>query len=135
MNNAALVPTRISPALVNRVSSGARPRVARPIVPSANIWEDSDGFHFAIALPGVSKDAIDLTLDQGVLTLKAETPSHGKDDATPLLAELGHRTYERRFSFPKDQVSQEISARYDNGMLLVTVPKSAEARPKRIEVK
>jgi HSP20 family protein len=88
--------------------------------------------------PGAQSSDIDLTVRQNTLTLRVKTTdTYGPDtlkSATFLLHEFGPGEYTRSITFPKDVDGNKVDARYDRGILYVTVPIAAHAHPKRIAI-
>jgi HSP20 family protein len=85
-------------------------------------------------LPGVEPSSIDLTVDQNVLTVRAERTEETEEGLEVLAAERPHGTFVRRV-FLGDQLDTErINAEYHNGVLELTIPVSEKAKPRKIEV-
>lgn len=97
--------------------------------PSANIKEDDKSFQIELAVPGLTKEDIKVVLDDGKLTLSAELKKdEKKEDEKILKREFHYHSFKRQFSLPKEVESNKISASYNNGVLLVTVPKSKSSK-------
>ena len=91
------------------------------------LYEEDDEFVLSVELPGFDPAEISVAWDDGVLNIAAE---HEDDERGEV------KTYHRRFRFPKNIDDEEISARYENGILEITLPVLAGAttRGKEIEI-
>jgi len=102
-------------------------------VPDVDIVENEEAVTLWIDLPGVDRDAIDIDLEKGVLTVTAGVtlPPEGWK---LLHADYDIGGFSRRFTLG-DRVDQEkISARYDAGVLTLVLPKAEEHRPRKIAI-
>ncbi len=106
------------------------------IVPRVDVHEESQRYVLRADLPGVLPADIELTTDQGVLTLRAERRAVSSETtsggATRL--ERSHGTYQRRFTLPEDALLDAIDAKYVHGVLELVIPKQVKAEPRRITV-
>lgn len=104
-----------------------------------NVVEANSRYYCQVALPGVSPDAIELTVRQNTLTLKAVTPEPLSEDlrknATYLLREFGAGEYTRTITFPKDVDGDAVDAHYEHGILTIEIPLAQHAQPRRIAVR
>ncbi len=101
--------------------------------PAADIYSTDDAITVVADMPGVSKDALEIDLREGVLTLtgKVETPP---EDYRELQREYRIGGYLRKFNI-SDQIDQSaIEATLKDGVLTLTLPKAEEARPRKIQV-
>ena len=104
-------------------------------VPPVDIREEEKQFVIHADLPGVEPKNIDVTLEKGVLTIR------GRRDLSTREEKDGYRRTERvsgqffrRFSLPDTADSQSVKARFNAGVLEVSIPKQAQVLPRRIEV-
>lgn len=117
-----------------------RPGYGAGTTPTAqmNVIEGNGQYECQIMAPGAQADDIDLTVRQNTLTLRVKTTdTYGPDtlkSAKFLLREFGPGEYTRSITFPKDVDGNKVDARYDRGILYVTVPLAAHAHPKRIAI-
>lgn len=103
--------------------------------PAVDIRETEDAYEVYAELPGLSKDDIDITIENNVLKLTGERRWE-KD----LSEEEYHRIerayggFTRAFSLPSRVDSENVKANFKDGVLTVTVPKREEAKPRRIDI-
>jgi HSP20 family protein len=98
-----------------------------------NLWETNDGFVVQVALPGVPADAVQLTVEQNVLTIKGEPAVKAPENAKPIWQSLGGQT-EFRLQIPGEVDSAGAEASYDAGVLTVRLPKAQHVRARTIQV-
>ena len=104
-------------------------------VPAVDIHEEEARFVVLADLPGIDAARIDITVDGDLLTIKGERENPpAADDATVHRAERQRGPFERTFRLPETAASNGFQADYSNGVLTVSIPKSEEATPYRIEV-
>ena len=103
--------------------------------PAVDIKEEPDRYVLWADLPGVSPDAIEIMMENGILTLKGERETEAKTRREALKRiERVYGTFYRRFSLPDTADSEGISARTANGVLEISIPKKAAVQPKKILV-
>jgi HSP20 family protein len=107
---------------------------ARVYAPRCDIRETEEALIVVADVPGVDRESVEITLDRGVLTLRAARAAEAHEGFQPLLIEYEPGSYERSFTLP-DAIDQErVAATVANGVLTLTLPKAKSARPRRIEV-
>lgn len=109
-------------------------------LPSVNIKEDNNGFEVEMAAPGFDKKDFIIELNNNVLTVKSEKQNEKetKDDEQFTRREFSYQSFSRSFTLPSSVKGDKISAKYDNGILKISIPKKDEAKPqpvKQIEIK
>lgn len=85
-------------------------------------------------LPGFTADTIDLTVEKRELVLRAERPEPDTESAELVRSERRYGSFERRLLLAENLDSEDLSAQYVDGVLTVTIPVVAEAKPRRIEI-
>jgi HSP20 family protein len=100
-------------------------------LPTVQISEVDREYRVAVDLPGVPLEDIELTFREGLLTLKGERPAAGGDT---LYSTRWSGPFERVVGVGPDVDEARISARLENGVLSITLPKKPEWQPRRIEV-
>jgi HSP20 family protein len=104
--------------------------------PAVDIKEEDSQFVLKADVPGVAAKDIDITMENGLITIKGERRFEGEHGSNGYRrVERRHGTFYRRFSLPDYADAERISAKCTNGVLEVTVPKQQKAQPKRITVK
>ena len=108
-------------------------------MPSVNIRETADNFEVEVAAPGMDKKDFKITLDGNLLTISSQKQQSSEDvNDRYTRREFSYQSFQRSFELPKDVVDQEnINARYENGLLHLSIPKKEEAKkkePKLIEI-
>ena len=104
--------------------------------PAADVKESDDAYTIEADLPGVDKEDIQLTVLDNALTIKGErkTENETKEKGYRRV-ERQYGSFERSFRVPGGFDASKVSAKFDKGVLRVTLPKREESKPKRIEVK
>jgi HSP20 family protein len=103
--------------------------------PSADISETDAEFRIRAELPGVKKDDVKVTVDNGVITIAGERIQE-KDDKGEKFhrTERFHGSFARSFSLPDNADAHNIKAESKDGTLTVRIPKLAAAKPKQVQV-
>lgn len=105
-----------------------------PWMPMDAVRKD-DHLELRFDLPGVRPDSIDLTVERNVLTVTAERSWESSEEGSDVLArERAHGTFTRRVRLGEALDADHVEARYDDGVLHVTVPVAETAKPHRIEI-
>lgn len=106
-------------------------------LPAVDVEENGDSYVIKAELPGYKEDDVKITVDKHVLHISGEIDEKEKDgkDRKYLVRERRHESFERSFSLPEGLDESKIEASFNNGLLTITLPKSPEEQPKRIEVK
>jgi HSP20 family protein len=124
--------------LFNTVSDAETSGATAAWIPSVDIYEYDDRFELSVDLPGVDPAKVDLTLDNGVLTLSGERltekAAETKHREVRTRIERGSGRFHRRFILPDSIDSDKIKAVGRNGVLEIEIQKQAKAQPRRIEV-
>jgi HSP20 family protein len=97
-------------------------------------YRRGEEFVLLFDLPGVDPESIDLTVDQHVLTVRAERQREPQEGEEVLAAERPQGTFVRRVFLGDTLDTDRISAEYRNGVLQLTIPVSERAKPRKIEV-
>ena len=107
--------------------------------PRVDVAETDKGLEVTAELPGIEPKDVAIEIEAGVLTLRAERSSERREedkDKRWHLIERQSGTYLRRFALPFDAEADKVEARFDKGVLSISIPRPAKARPqaKRIEI-
>ncbi|HET7650387.1 MAG TPA: Hsp20/alpha crystallin family protein [Gammaproteobacteria bacterium] len=105
-------------------------------VPAVDIREEDARFVIHADVPGVDPKDIEVTMEDGVLTLRGERKSETRDEENGWRrVERVTGTFYRRFSLPDTADAEGVTARGSNGVLEIVIPKQAKVQPRRITVK
>lgn len=100
--------------------------------PAMDIHQTDDAIEITAELPGVKEEDVDLSIDDGVLTLRGEKKSTRGDDESGY-RERTYGSFERRITLPANIDEDSCSADFSDGVLTITLPKSEEkARGRKI---
>ena len=103
-------------------------------VPHTDVYETEDALTVAMEMPGVGREAVEIELKDGVLRVEGRIDASRYAGLEPVYTEYSVGHYARSFAL-SDRVDQErIDARLEDGVLTLTLPKSAGARPRRIAI-
>jgi HSP20 family protein len=106
--------------------------------PVMDVREDEDGITVSTELPGLTSDDVKVTVDDGVLSISGEKKreiEEGKAGGDYHLVERQYGRFERSFRLPRMVDADKVTAKFENGVLNVSLPKSEKAKPKQIAVK
>lgn len=102
--------------------------------PAMDIHQDDKQLEITAELPGVKEEDIDITIDDGILTLRGEKKSAREDEQTGY-RERSYGSFERRITLPANIDEDACAADFKDGVLTITLPKSEEkARGRKIEL-
>lgn len=104
--------------------------------PACDIYEDEEGVALRFELAGVDPKDVDVRFENGVLTVKGERKLEREDKRDNYhRIERSYGTFTRSFSLPGTVDADKVKAETKNGVLTITLPKKAEAKPRAIQVK
>lgn len=103
--------------------------------PAVDIVEEKARFVLRADLPGVDREAIDVSMEDGFLTITGERAAEdrGEVDGIERYERVTGRFF-RRFSLPETADAEGIKARMRNGILEIDIPKQPEVQPRRIDI-
>jgi len=104
--------------------------------PAVDITEDEAAFQLSAELPGMTEKDIEVSLSGDALTIKGEKHQEREEkDQNHYLTERSYGEFRRAFILPESVNREKVAAEFTNGVLTVTLPKTLQAAPKKIEVK
>lgn len=104
-------------------------------VPGIDISETDDQFLISAELPGMKKDDINVSLDNGQLTISGERKLEREEDGqTYHRVETKYGSFSRSFQLPDNVDEESINAKYENGLLHISINKTEDKVKKKIEV-
>lgn len=109
---------------------------ARTYQPAVDIFEEQDAIVVAAELPGVKPEDVNVTVDNGMLTIEGERKFEKRENKGEWhRVESLYGKFTRTFALPKTVSADTIEAHLDAGVLTVRLPKRAEVKPRKVEVK
>lgn len=105
--------------------------------PAVDIRETGDEFIVTAEVPGLTKDDLELSVENGVLSIsgeKKEEYEEGGNGTGRHLVERRYGRFQRNFSLPSSVNTDRVEASFKDGVLTVTLPKAEVAKPKRIKI-
>ncbi len=101
-------------------------------LPAVNIKENDNEFIVEVAVPGMDKKDFNIDLNDNILTISSDKKEEKTDENEKYTRrEYSYQSFTRAFTLPKDIVDGEkIKAKYENGELIITIPKKEELKPK-----
>lgn len=106
-------------------------------MPSVNVAETKESLVLTAELPGMREEDVSIELENNVLTIsgeKMEQRSEGEDERRYHVWERSYGSFRRSFTLPRTVKADEITARFENGVLTIDLPKAAEAKGRKIEI-
>ena len=128
-------------AAANAATAGSSPAEQRgmsseaPIRPPVDISEDRDGITLCADMPGVSKERLSLRIDGNTLVLEGQVQFDLSEGTEASYADIRSSVYRRSFTLSSELETERIDASLKDGVLQVRIPKRAELRPRKIEIK
>jgi HSP20 family protein len=120
---------------MNRLFDGYSGGSSMSRFPALNVWGDEENVIVTAELPGMAADDIDIHVVNNQLTIKGERKAEEPaEDAVCHRCERGNGAFVRTVRLPYAVEGDKVSAKYDKGVLTVTLPRSEAAKPKRIEI-
>ena len=105
------------------------------LAPPVDIYEDAHGITVLAEIPGVSKERLNVQADRNSLLIEGDAVIDMPSGMEALYADLHGRKYRRSFVLSGEFETDQIEAKLKDGLLTVHVPKRAEFKPRKIEVR
>lgn len=102
-------------------------------IPAVNLRHDDEGYTLEAEMPGVAKGGVEITFDDGKLTVVGHRAGD-RASAKPVYAESSGRSYRRVFDLDPSIDAEKISASINQGLLTVRLPKAEASKPRKITV-
>ena len=114
-------------------SVGTRSVASAPLV---DVYQTDDDIVIKATLPGFTKDDVDITLTENVLTLRGSTKKEDENEGKSYyIREQSYGSFERSLRLPVDVELEKVEAVFENGILTITLPKAEDVKPKSIMIK
>ncbi len=121
---------------MNRLFGGYAAGTPMSRFPALNVWGNEENVVVTAELPGLDIQDIDMSIVNNQLTIKGEREAERPDkDATCHRSERGVGTFTRSVRLPFAVEDDQAVARYEDGVLTITLPRLERTKPKRIEIK
>jgi HSP20 family protein len=105
-------------------------------IPNVDVTEDDKEYLIKVEIPEVDKKDVKVTVQEGMLTIQGERKKEKEEKGKRYhRMERVYGTFVRSFTLPEDVDEEKIEAEFKDGMLMVRLPKSEKAKPKKLEVK
>ncbi|MCF6251943.1 MAG: Hsp20/alpha crystallin family protein [Methylococcaceae bacterium] len=105
------------------------------LTPDTDIYESKEGVTLFFDLPGVSKETLDIDVDQDILTIKGKIDLTTAKNMQPTYIDVRANVFERRFTLGDELDSSQIVAKLDQGALKLSIPRLEKHQPKKINIK
>ena len=107
---------------------------ARTFLPTVDIFETEPALTLVLEMPGVDKSHVDVSIENGVLTVQGRLDFSKYEGLQPVYTEYNVGDYRRSFSLSSKIDQNKISAEMKEGVLTLVLPKAEEAKPRRISI-
>jgi HSP20 family protein len=107
----------------------------RAFLPTADIFETEDALTVILEMPGVDKNNLDISVENGLLTVEGRINFGRYEGLQPVYSEYNVGPFRRSFRISSRIDQDKIRAEMRDGVITLTLPKAEEAKPRKIEVK
>ena len=106
----------------------------QPIRPPVDIFEDSTGITVQADMPGVSKESLNVHIDNDTLSIEGKVELQMPEGMEALFADVRSTQYQRSFSLSRELAGEKVEASLKDGVLTLRIPKREKYQPRKIEV-
>jgi HSP20 family molecular chaperone IbpA len=99
-----------------------------------NVWETPDGYQAALLAPGLDEQSINVTVHEDTLAIEGELKFDVPENAKPIWQEFGPAKFRRSLRLGSAVDPARVEAVFNNGLLLVSMPKAEHAKPRQVHV-
>lgn len=111
------------------------PDFRKSSVPAVNVSERESSYQLHLAAPGWKKEDFKIALEENTLLVSAELTKEEADNSEKFTRrEFSRSSFSRRFNLPENVDPAGITARYENGIMMITLPKRADQKPSSREI-
>lgn len=104
--------------------------------PSCEVSEDKAAYHFKFDLPGLSKEAVKIEIHDNQLTVTGDRREEKKEDTKRYhFSEMSYGTFMRTFTLPANIDAEKVEAKFENGVLNISVAKTEAARTRQVNIR
>lgn len=111
-----------------------RTRARKVFVPLVDIYETANAIVLVADMPGVDETGVDISMEKNLLTIKGTVSGKAPEGCSLTYSEFGEGDYERVFTISNEVDRDGVEATVKNGVLRLTLPKSKQARAKKVAV-
>jgi len=126
--------TRFDPFFSNLMRHFDDESTERPFVPNVDIRENEENVILTMELPGLTKEDVNISVENGVLTVSGERKYFRGKGERVHLEEAAYGTFRRRFTLGEEIAEDKIYAKMDKGVLEIMFGKREAAKPRKVEV-
>jgi len=101
--------------------------------PFSRLSEDKDNYYLGVDLPGIKKEEVKINVEDNVLRIHGERKEE-KEGRHQHYSEIFYGSFTCEFPLPSSVDNSKIKAHYENGVLNITIPKSAESKTKEVKI-
>lgn len=99
--------------------------------PAVNVKENDNSYEIELAAPGMKKDEMDISIENGVLTISGVSKKEEEEKGENFTRrEFSYSSFKRSFAVPEDVNEEDVKAKYEDGVLKITLTKTGEKKPK-----
>ncbi len=110
-------------------------RGTKELIPAMDIFETDKGYEVEAEIPGIKREDIEVNINDRILTIKGEKKDERDEEKKgSKILERIYGTFERSFTMPEDADKDNISAKYENGILRLMIPKRPESKSKKVKI-
>lgn len=103
--------------------------------PAINVVDNEGNYEIEVAAPGIKKDDFKVSVEKGLLTISGKTESEQEEKKKNYTRkEFSSRSFSRSFTLPENVNDEDVNAKYDNGILKLTLTKKVKEAPKKKEI-
>lgn len=107
----------------------------KELIPAMDIFETDKGYEVEAEIPGIKREDIEVNINDRILTIKGEKKNERNEEKKgSKILERVYGTFERSFTLPEDADTNNVSAKYENGILKLTIPKRPESKSKKVKI-
>ena len=114
--------------------NGGTATLDKYVTPRSSVYDTADAVLVELEMPGVGRDNIEITVDKDELTVTGQRTRSADEGYEVVHQERLMLNFRRSFVLSERIDTSNIAASYDNGVLRLTLPKSAEAKPRKISI-
>ena len=119
----------------NKLANMFNEKTYDEMLPPVSVIEQPDKLMVEVDLPGIEKENIDVKLDAGVLTVSAERRKRIEQEGSYYRCEQFYGKFIRSFTLPSKIDTDKVNANYENGVLMIELPKATEEKTAKIQIK